>query len=277
MLAMDSAIERKTCTSADGVEIVYSVSGAGEPALVFIHGGLADRGFWESQLKSFSARHRVIAPDLAGHGESGGNRTTWGIAEFGADVRAAVEAEGVEKVILFGNSLGGPVALEAALLLPGKVLGVVGVDTFQSLDYKISAQEAQQRAEAFRKDYRFSLGQMTRSLFHSDAASEVIADAEQRMAGTAPATAYGMFRSFAGYDTAATARRLDVPLRAINGDLYATDVAGVRKIKPDFEVVVMKHMGHYPMLERPEEFNRHAAEVVSALSGRASSGDQVSG
>jgi len=67
-------IERKTCPAADGVTIVYSAAGAGEPALVFIHGGLADRKFWDSQLRAFAGKHRVIALDLPGHGESGIDR-----------------------------------------------------------------------------------------------------------------------------------------------------------------------------------------------------------
>jgi pimeloyl-ACP methyl ester carboxylesterase len=92
-----------------------------------------------------------------------------------------------------------------------------------------------------------------------------LADAERRMACTAPEVAYSMFLSLAGYDPSQSARRLNVPLRAINGDLYPTDVEGVRKVKPDFDVVIMKHMGHYPMLERAEEFDRHVAEVVRAL------------
>jgi pimeloyl-ACP methyl ester carboxylesterase len=68
-----------------------------------------------------------------------------------------------------------------------------------------------------------------------------------------------------GYEPAVSARKLTVPLRAINGDLFPTDIEGVRKIKADFDAVIMKHMGHYPMLERPEEFNRHVAEVVRDL------------
>ena len=47
-------------------------------------------------------------------------------------------------MILFGNSLGGPVAIEAALTLPGRVLGVVGVDTFQSLMYTVAPEESRQ-------------------------------------------------------------------------------------------------------------------------------------
>ncbi len=262
---MNSRIERKTCAAADDVAIVYSVAGAGEPALIFIHGGLANRGFWDGELKTFAARHRVIAPDLAGHGESGANRRHWGIPEFGDDVRAVVEAEGVTKVILFGNSLGGPVAIEAALRLPGRVLGVVGVDTFQRLDYSITREAAQQRAEAFRVDYAGNLGRMTRQLFHPDADPAVMADAERRMAGTSPQAAYEIFVSLAGYDTSAAARRLTAPLRAINGDLYPTDFTEVRRVKPEFEAAIMNHMGHYPMLERPVEFDRLVEETVAAL------------
>jgi len=262
---MKSAIERRTCTAADGVEIVYSAAGSGEPALVFVHGGLANRSFWDGELRTFAPHHRVIAPDLPGHGESGMNRGKWGIPEFGADVCAVMKAEYAGKVILFGNSLGGPAAIEAALLLPGSVLGVVGVDTFQSLTYTITAQEAQKRAEAFRDDYAGSLRIMVRQLFHSDADPALIADAEQRMTRTSPAVAYSMFLSLAGYNPSESACRLRVPLRAINGDLYPTDIVSVRKVKPDFEVMILKHVGHYPMLERPEEFDGLAMEIVEAL------------
>ena len=108
---MPVAIERKTCAAPDGVQIVYSAGGSGPIGLVFIHGGLANRSFWDGELKQFAAQYRVIAPDLPGHGDSGSNRRSWGIPEYGTDVYAVIEAEHLNKVILFGNSLGGPVAI----------------------------------------------------------------------------------------------------------------------------------------------------------------------
>jgi len=36
-------------------------------------------------------------------------------------------------------------------------------------------------------------------------------------------------------------------------------------VKAEFEAVIMQQMGHYPMLEPPEEFGRHVADVVRAL------------
>ncbi len=263
--SMDVRIERKTCLAEDGVSIVYSAAGAGDPALVFIHGGLADRTFWDGQLREFASLHRVVALDLPGHGESGLNRKKWGIPEFGADVKAVIEAEKLKNVIIFGNSLGGPVALEAAPLLPGRCLGVVGVDTFFVLDYRITPEEAKRRAEVFKHDFAGALKQMVRELFHADADPALIAEAEKRMSRTSPESAHAMLMSLAGYDVGAAVRRLTVPLRAINGDLYPTDVEGNRKVKSDFDVVIMKHMGHYPMLERPAEFNKHVAETVASL------------
>jgi pimeloyl-ACP methyl ester carboxylesterase len=261
----DTQIERKTCRAPDGVTIVYSAAGSGEPGLVFIHGGLADRSFWDGQLQEFAARRRVLAIDLAGHGESGCDRKVWGLAEFAKDVQAVVEAEGLSRIILFGNSLGGPVAVEAALLMPGRTMGVVGVDTFQNIDYSLPPEEMRFRAEAFRMDYAGSTRAMVKMLFHPDADPAVMADAERRMLRTSPSTAYSMFMSMCGYDVAAPVNKLEAPLRSINGDLYPTDIESVRKVKPDFNALVMKHMGHYPMLERPDEFNRHVAAVVDAL------------
>ncbi|MBP1661472.1 MAG: catD [Candidatus Aminicenantes bacterium] len=262
---MNIKIENRTCRAADGVELAYSAAGAGEPALVFIHGGLANRGFWDGQLKEFGGRHRTIALDLPGHGESGSGRTHWGLPEFGADVKAVIDAEKVNKVIIFGNSLGGPVAIEAGLLLPERTLGVVGIDTFQALEGVITAKEARERADSFERDFAGTLKTMVAMLFHKDADPAVMADAEKRMSGTPPAAAKAMFLGLAGYDMGAAAARLTAPLRAINGDLYPTDIEGNRKVKPDFEAVIMAHMGHYPMLERPAEFNRLIAETIAGL------------
>ena len=125
--------------------------------------------------------HRTIALDLAGHGESSTDRTRWGIPEFGADVVAVVDSERAERVVLFGNSLGGPVVVEAALALGPRVLGVVGIDTFQRLDYTMTEAEARDRAAAFRADYAGSVARMVAMLFHPDADPAIVAHARRRM------------------------------------------------------------------------------------------------
>ncbi len=265
-------IQRKTCAAADGVTLVYSAAGAGDTALLFIHGGFADWSFYDGQVRAFSGRYRVIAIDLAGHGESGRNRTEWSVARFAADVKAVVDAEQLTRVVLFGNSLGGPVAVEAALLLPGRAIGVVGIDTFQDLGHertpeyrKQEAQATRQRAEAFGRDAAGSMKEMVGMLFHPDADPWLKEEAERRMMRTSPDVVAGVLAGIAGYDYTPAARRLTVPLRAINGDLFPTDVQAARRVKADFDAVIMKHVGHYPMLERPDEFNSGVTSCIIAF------------
>ena len=94
---------------------------------------MADKSFWGCEHAAFADRYRIIAVDLAGHGESGCNRPQWGIVPFARDVLAAITAERVTHSITIGNSLGGPVAIEAAVLLGDAAKGVIGVDTFQDM------------------------------------------------------------------------------------------------------------------------------------------------
>src|SRR5678815_2468104 len=75
-------------TSADGIRIAFEVHGEGAPALVFVHGWSCNRSYWREQLQPFSKQFKVVAVDLAGHGESGLGRTSWTIAAFGGDVAA---------------------------------------------------------------------------------------------------------------------------------------------------------------------------------------------
>jgi len=69
-----------TAISADGISIAYEVRGEGELALVFIHGWCCDRSYWNEQLPHFSQKYKVVAIDLAGHGESGLNRKEYTMA-----------------------------------------------------------------------------------------------------------------------------------------------------------------------------------------------------
>ncbi len=126
------AVTEGKATSADGVPIAYSVEGDGEVAVVLIHGWSCDRTYWRAQIEPLMATYKVVSLDLAGHGTSGVEREQWTLPAFGADVAAVVEALGLERVILVGHSMGAPVALEATVLLAGKVQGVVSVDSLHA-------------------------------------------------------------------------------------------------------------------------------------------------
>ena len=120
--------------SSDGVAIAYRTVGSGSPALVFVHGWCCDRSYWDAQVPYFAPQYQVVTLDLAGHGESGLNRKTWTTRAFGDDVVAVVKELGLRQVVLVGHSIGGDIIAEAALRMPERVIGVVGVDTFHEVE-----------------------------------------------------------------------------------------------------------------------------------------------
>lgn len=261
---MSNGREGKT-QSADGVDIAYSHAGQGTTSLLFIHGGLANRSFWAPQLAALRDRFRLAALDLAGHGTSGRDRRGWTIPAFAEDVRAVADALGLCDIVLVGNSLGGAVALEAAALLGGRAIGVIGVDTLHAGNQVLDHEESRARGAAFRTDFRAACAGLVRALFHPGQHLDLQAWALERMLEMPPEIVAEMMEGFGGYDLGAAFKRAGVPIRAINGDLWPTQVDANRDLAPDFDAVIMPGAGHYPMLERPEEFNHLLVEVVHSL------------
>ena len=99
-------VQSHIAISVDGVPIHYDVQGNGATALVFVHGWCCDRHYWDRQVSHFP-HYTVATLDLAGHGESGRDRTRWTMPAFGQDVVAVVEQLGLEQVVLIGHSMGG--------------------------------------------------------------------------------------------------------------------------------------------------------------------------
>jgi len=256
---------KKTATSFDGVEIVYSVQGTTEPALIFIHGGFADRSFWSDQRRHFARYYKVIALDLAGHGESGKKRKDWSIASFAEDVSAVIKTEKIRKAVLIGNSLGGPVCLKTAHLISDAIIAVVAVDTLQDISRRIPSSYYREQAEAYRKDFTGTMKKMVRFLFHPDTYPELMAQVERRMLDNSPEMAAALMESFADFDMVELVKNISIPIRCINGDLYPTQVEKNRGIYTDFDAVILPNTGHYPMREDPELFNQHLETILKEL------------
>jgi 3-oxoadipate enol-lactonase len=112
-------------SASGGISLAYQVSGApGAPSAVLLH-GLGERAAsWQPVLPAFSARYRVFALDQRGHGDS-----DWpGVYSFQLmcdDVLAALDGLGLDQVTLVGHSMGGAVALLAAMQQPGRVARLV--------------------------------------------------------------------------------------------------------------------------------------------------------
>ena len=136
--------------------IRYTASGpAGGPTLVLIHGWACNRNDFDAVTDHLPADYRVLAIDLAEHGESRSTRDVWTMEEFARDVAAVLEAESVSTAVVAGHSLGGAVAVEVGRLLPGTVSHVVALDslTYLSLFPAQSAEQTDAMVRMFREDF----------------------------------------------------------------------------------------------------------------------------
>ncbi len=255
-----------TATSPDRIPIRYHAAGKGDPALVFVHCGGCERGFWDGQVAHFSATHRVVALDLAGHGQSGGGRKDWTMPAFGQDVVSVVEALGLKRVVLIGHSIGGPVVLEAARRMPGRVAGLVLVDTLVHFEQRLAAEEMEKFLSALQADYRATTtAYVSQFLFSASTPEPVKARVLETVLSVPQEIGVAAARSSVAYDPLPALREIKAPIRAINSDLFPTNVEGNRRYVPGYQVAIMKGVGHYLMLEQPEAFNALLAEALREL------------
>jgi cis-3-alkyl-4-acyloxetan-2-one decarboxylase len=107
-----------------GTPLRYAVAGAG-PALVLVHGLGGTIENWLALAPPLAAGHRVLVPDLPGHGRSAPLPEARDLDALAEAVLATVDAEDVRGAVWIGHSLGGAVALRAAALSPDAVRGIV--------------------------------------------------------------------------------------------------------------------------------------------------------
>jgi 3-oxoadipate enol-lactonase len=98
--------------------------GAGPP-IVLLHAGVADLRAWDDVVPPLvAAGYRTVRFDARGYG-----RSTTTDVEFSprAEVLAVMDASGIGRAVLVGNSRGGALALDTAIESPSRVVAVVGV------------------------------------------------------------------------------------------------------------------------------------------------------
>jgi pimeloyl-ACP methyl ester carboxylesterase len=110
------------------VRTFFTDEGAGDPPVLFVHGWTCDSLDWSWQLPAFTARHRVLAADIRGHGRSSRPAKGWDPRTMAGDVAELLDSLGAGPVVAVGHSLGGMIASALAVQRPELVRAVVAVD-----------------------------------------------------------------------------------------------------------------------------------------------------
>jgi sigma-B regulation protein RsbQ len=258
--------DRSTVNAADGVPIHYAVQGKGDTALVFVHCWACDRTYWDSQVSEFAKNYRVVTIDLPGHGQSGQGRKSWSIPSFAEDVKTVVTKLDLKRVVLIGSSMGGPISLEAARVMPDRVVAVVPVDSMLNVEQKVPPDQLDAVMKQMQADYKGTVTSLTNQFFFSPSTpapvkERVLRDATARP----PEMAIAIMRGILTHDSVPTLRETKIAVHAINGDRAPTNLEANRKYAPQFDTSIIKGSGHYPMLENPAGFNQALAEILKKL------------
>ncbi len=116
-----NALSRVETTTLHGHEISYVDTGEG-PAVLFIHGLLGSQRQWTHLVDRVDDDHRVIIPDLFGHGASDKPAIgDYSLGAHAATLRDLLDRLAIEKVTLVGHSLGGGIAMVFRYLFPERV------------------------------------------------------------------------------------------------------------------------------------------------------------
>jgi pimeloyl-ACP methyl ester carboxylesterase len=263
---------KRTVRAADGLNLVCEVRGHGDTALVFLHGWCGDREYWKHQADAFAADYRVVTLDQAGHGESGKDRKVWSVSGLAGDVEAVVKALGLKRVILVGHSMGGPVALLAAKRMPGTVVAVIGVDTLQNAEFQMPEDVRKNFMEAFEKDFKGTMQAGLNGMLPEKTDAGLKNWLVTRAAAQDPTMALGLMRDLSGLDTKKLLKEAKVPVRCINSaggyQFFTPTAVAINKKYADYNAVTIESVGHFPMLEKPAEFNGKLRDVLKEFAAK---------
>lgn len=107
-------------TTLHGHQLSYVDSGTG-PAILFVHGLLGSHRNWIDLIDRLDDAHRVIIPDLFGHGTSAKPIGDYSLGAHAATLRDLLDRLEIERVTLVGHSLGGGISMEFCYLFPERV------------------------------------------------------------------------------------------------------------------------------------------------------------
>ncbi len=243
-------------TTLDGARIHYVNYGKGSDALLLIHGWTMNLDSWRDQVSDFAKRNRVIALDLPGHGQSDKPQVTYSMDLFARAVEAVMRDAKVKRAVLVGHSMGTPVARQFYRKYPDKTLAIVIVDgALRPFGDKAFIDRL---IAGFRgPNYRDAVGQMLTAIsvpnLSADATARIKASSFNTPQHVIVSAMEGMADpSIWGED------KINVPVLAImaKNPFYPPNVEeSFRALAPNMDFQMWDGVGHFIMMEKPNEFN----------------------
>ncbi|WP_203544485.1 alpha/beta fold hydrolase [Desulfovibrio sp. JC022] len=258
-----------TTTSKDGSTISYEIYGEGKIPLIFVHGWCCDSRYWRMQVPFFSNKYKIVLVDLAGHGHSSAKRSNYTMESFGEDVAAVINAINCEKAILIGHSMGGPVIAQTAKIIPEKVIALVGIDTFENIEYPLDEKGKQEFLAPLDKDFPSGSRMMVNRMFSNSTSQRIREWVTADMSSAPPEVAlsanHAYFDQYVTGEAATIFDEVRQPVYCVSGELWPINYEANRRHMSSFDAVTLKGAAHFLMLARPDEFNSALDKTIETI------------
>lgn len=246
----------------NNVKINYVIEGQGEEAIIFIHGIGENLESWRYQIQFFSAKFKVVALDLRGHGKSSAPKKKIEIKDFALDVKALLDHLGIKKAHFCGLSMGALVVFEMYKLHSEYFLSMILVAArHQFPPAQTAALEGMSMEIIGEEVATFALAARAPEELRREVAKMIANTRKDMFIQSAEAT------SMLNY--AELLPTIKVPTLIVVGDLdIVTPVASAEQIRKSISgsvLKIMKGIGHLPNRENPDEFNNILKEFLSSL------------
>jgi 3-oxoadipate enol-lactonase len=233
--------------------------------VVCLHGAAENSAVFVDLLSRLESAHSPLAFDRPGHARSGGLDALPSLARMGEHTRAFCAALGIERCVLLGASMGGAVALEAALAQPALVRGLVLVASRASGAVRPALLEGLRLITEGKARREFD-----RTAYSPAATPDVMRRGFMEDLKTDPRVLYGNMRALDGWSREADLARVACPTLVVVGEDDAEDVRAQAELLasriPRARKVVIPKCGHRVALEAPEalanELNAFLAELA---------------
>jgi len=250
-----------------GVKIDYTDTNIGDTTLLFVHGWCINKTYWTNQEAYFKKQYRVVTIDLPGFGKSGKNRNIWNTQMFGQDITAIVTQLKLKNVILIGHSMAGDIIVQAANNTPEQVIGLIGVDNFKSVG--VGGVSTKQDKDSYKKAIdslrhnfkKIAFEYFNQDLFYKTTSSSIKKRILNDVAHMDPNIASDCMEQD-NFDEAQELLKTKKKLCLINSDVKPTDLTGLRRKNIPFQIWYIHATGHFPMIEKPLEFNILLSQAI---------------
>ncbi len=252
----------------DGVTLRFDEAGAGEPAIVFVHGWTCSRDNWRYQVPHFSRNHRVVALDQRGHGESDKPDQDYTIAGFVDDLAWFIRDRDLDRPVIVGHSMGGAIAMNLARKHPRIARAIVIVDSpIAPLPEELQPVLQGTLAGLQSPSYRQVLeGFLRQFLFNAESPPELV---EELIEATSQAPQRLMHTALADLLSPQTMEPGPIPVPALYILAGSDDDAEgeLAERYPGLDVTTVD-CAHFVQLEKPDETNA----LVEGLIARVAEG-----